>query len=266
MKSTSTSDVLIRVQRMNLVFKASLYRSWTWRDAFTTLVKDPINSLLKTPDRIHVSKNMSFEVRRGDRIGIIGVNGAGKTSLCRCIAGMYAPNSGTIERFGKVRAIFEPGIGIVPELTGRENAELLAKLIYPADPAQKDLIEDALGFSELGQFLDVPYRLYSKGMQARLCLSLISAKPCDVLILDEVFDGADLFFKEKLSRRVLNIIQSSGAVLFVSHSPDQVLQVCNRVILIHQGSILFDGSVEEGVRRYRELSPAREMKIEQTAP
>lgn len=261
MKSTSTSDLLIRVSRVNLMFNANIYRSQTWRDAFTSFASEPKAFLLRSRDRIHVVKDVSFDIRRDDRIGIIGVNGAGKTSICRCIAGMYKPNTGTIETFGKVRAIFEPGIGIVPELTGRENAELLAKMIYPNDPQQKELIEDALTFSELGEFLDIPYKFYSKGMQMRLCLSVISAKACDVLLLDEVFDGADLFFQEKLAKRVLRIIRDSGAVIFVSHSPEQIHEVCNRVILLHQGRIVFDGDVEEGIRRYRALTPAGEMKL-----
>jgi ABC-type polysaccharide/polyol phosphate transport system ATPase subunit len=261
MPSTSTSDVLLNLDRVNLVFKADVYRARTWRDVFTSLASNPVDFLVSSPDRIHIAKNVSFKISKGERVGIIGVNGAGKTSLCRCISGMYSPTSGKLETFGKVRAIFEPGIGIVPELTGRENAELLAKLMFPGDPEQVSMVNEALEFSELGQFLDVAYKYYSKGMQARLCLSLISAKACDVLILDEVFDGADLFFKEKLSKRVLKMIEESGAVLFVSHSPEQVHEICNRVIWLHHGQVMFDGDVQEGIERYRALMPVKEMRV-----
>jgi ABC-2 type transport system ATP-binding protein len=262
MSSSSTSNLLIKVSNVDLVFKADMYRSQTWRDVFVSATSHPIDFLVKPRDRIHVIKNASFEVHRGDRVGIIGVNGAGKTSICRCIAGMYVPNRGSIETFGGVRAIFEPGIGIVGELTGRENAHLLSKLIYPGDPDRLRLVEDALKFSELGQFLDISYKYYSKGMQTRLCLSLVSAKPCDVIILDEVFEGADVFFKEKLSRRILKMINESGAALFVSHSPEQIHEVCNRVILLDHGRIIFDGGVKEGLEKYWATVPKAEMRVD----
>jgi ABC-type polysaccharide/polyol phosphate transport system ATPase subunit len=265
MKSSSTSEnpeVLVKVSNVDLVFKTDMYRSQSLRDVFVSATTHPIDFLIKPRDRIHIIKDMSFEIRRGDRVGIIGVNGAGKTTICRCIARMYVPNRGKIDTFGKVRAIFEPGIGVIPELTGRENVELLSKLIYPGDPDRKAIVEEAMKFSELGQFLDIAYKYYSKGMQARLCLSLVSAKPCDVIILDEVFDGADIFFREKMARRVLNLIKESGAALFVSHSPEQVHEVCNRVLLIDHGKIIFDGPVKEGLEKYWATVPAKEMRVD----
>jgi ABC-type polysaccharide/polyol phosphate transport system ATPase subunit len=184
-------------------------------------------------------------------VGLLGVNGTGKTSLCRCIAGIYAPTSGKIAMNGRLRAIFDTAVGIQPELTGMENARLLAELIYPeSDYDRERLVQEATEFSELGKFLDVPYRLYSNGMQARLCLSLISSQPCDLLILDEVFDGADAFFREKIAARILKMISRSGAVLFVSHGADQIQRVCNRLIVIRDGSIAHDGDVEEGLALY----------------
>ena len=262
MPSTSTSDPLVRLNQVNLVFYTDVYRPRTWREVFTRMTSNPIDFLGSSPDRLHVVRNVSFEIKKGERVGILGVNGAGKTSLCRCIAGMYHPTTGTIETAGNVRAIFEPGIGVVPELTGRENGDLLAHLLFPGDPARESIVKEALDFSELGEFLDISYKYYSKGMQARLSLSLVSAKPCDVLILDEVFDGADLFFKEKLSKRVLKMIKESGAVLFISHSPDQIREVCNRVLVMHHGRIEFDGPVAEGVDRYRNLNPSGKMSVE----
>ena len=133
--------------------------------------------------------------------------------------------------------------------------------MYPSESNRKALVEEALIFSELGQFLDIAYKFYSKGMQARLCLSLVSSKPCDVIILDEVFDGADIFFREKLSKRILKMIKESGAALFVSHSPEQVHEVCNRVILLDGGKIIFDGDVITGIERYRALAPKDQMEI-----
>ena len=141
-----------------------------------------------------------------------------------------------------------------PELTGRENAQLLVEFIFPQIPDEHDdIIKEALEFSELGHFVDVPFKFYSNGMQARLCLSLISARPCELLMLDEVFDGADQFFRKKIAARIRNIIDQSGAVIFVSHSTDQIAEVCNRVLVLDKGRLLFDGSPQEAIKIYSAL-------------
>lgn len=251
MPSTTTSKVIAKINQMGMVFPTQVYKSWTLRDLWVESIKDPINKLFRSPDRLVVLDNISFEVFNGDRIGIIGVNGVGKSTLCRCLAGFYKPTKGSIQTYGKVRAIFDTSVGIYPELTGRENAYLLAEFIYPELGAKnKEVVEEALVFSELGSFLDVPYRTYSNGMQARLSLSIVSCLPSELLILDEVFDGADQFFREKISNRILEVIEKSGAVIFVSHSEEQVAKVCNRAIWIKDGKIAFDGDPKEGLALY----------------
>jgi ABC-type polysaccharide/polyol phosphate transport system ATPase subunit len=256
MRFTISSKVLLDISNLNLTFDLNLFRPWTFRDVFTRALHDPVGTFMSGPDRFHVLKNISFQVRSGERVALIGVNGTGKTTLCRCIAGIYQPTTGRIRTAGQVRAIFDTAVGIHPELTGRENAYLLAKFMYPLEYRDhKEMVEEALEFSELKDFVDVPYRLYSNGMQARLCLSLISCRAGDLLILDEVFDGADLFFREKIAERIFKMMQDSGAVVFVSHSPDQVEQVCNRVIFLDRGEIKFDGDVSRALQLYRAREP-----------
>jgi ABC-type polysaccharide/polyol phosphate transport system ATPase subunit len=251
------SRELLRVEGLHLAFKANIQRSWTWREAFTRVVHDPIGAFTAEQDRLHVLNGINFTVKAGDRVALVGANGSGKTSLCRCIAGIYRPNKGSVRSQGLVRAIFDTAVGILPELTGRENAYLLATFLYPEEHSKLDaIVGEALEFSELGQFLDMPFKLYSNGMQARLCLSIISCLPCDLLILDEVFDGADIFFKEKISKRILKMIEASGAVVFVSHSVEQVETVCNRLVLVQGGKIAFDGAVKEGLAAYLKSNQA----------
>ncbi len=255
MSSIFTSDeTILEVKGLDIVFSIEYYRSTTLRDKFTSFVHDPINSMFAPPNRLHVIKNFNLTLKKGERVGILGVNGTGKTSLCRCIAGMYEPNRGEVNIKGNVRAIFDTGVGILPELSGRENAKLLAQLLYPNIKNRSELIQEALDFSELNDFIDTPYKFYSKGMQARLCLALISAVPCDLLIVDEVFDGADIFFQKKISERILNMIHQSGAVLFVTHTLTQLERACNRVVVIDNHELVFDGSVEEGIKYYESLS------------
>lgn len=246
-------DVILELDQVNLSFELERYRSWTLREFFSGyLEKFTVLEASKT-NLVHVAQSVSFNISRGERVGLIGVNGAGKTSLCRLISGMYAPDSGKIIKNGQIRAILDAAAAIYPDLTGRENLNLLSHFLFPDDSNRVAIVEEALEWSELGHFVDVPVRVYSKGMQTRLILSLISSCPCDLMILDEVFDGADQFFSSKTVPRLLNTIHQSGAVLFVSHVEEQIRNVCNRLLLLDHGKIIFDGSVELGLKKYKNL-------------
>lgn len=238
------------VKDVSVHFELEHYHHRGIRDVFVSAVTHPINYLLRTPELLLVLDGVSFDITRGMRLGLLGVNGSGKTTLCRCLAGMMVPQKGRIETRSEVRAIFDTGTGIMPELTGRENAQLLARLFFPEVSDLSPMVNEAIEFSELGHFIDIPFRQYSKGMQSRLMLSLISSKPTDVLILDEVFDGADVFFQQKLSVRMKNFIHQSGATVFVSHSADQIRQVCDTVIVMNKGKIGYMGPVEAGIEYY----------------
>lgn len=256
MHSTSDSNPILEITDLNIYFELEYHHIASVREKFIQAVQNPIEFFAPSSDKLHVLKDINLKLYHGDRLGIIGVNGTGKTTLCRCIAGMYAPDKGTVRTSGEVRAIFDTAVGILPELTGRENAFLLSRFLYPniTNEKREEIVLDALEFTELGHFLDTPYRTYSKGMQTRLSLSLISSLPTDLLILDEVFDGADEFFQKKISKRVLDMINKSGSVIFVSHGPEQILQACNRAVLINNGRIAYDGSPEEVIKRYKGLN------------
>lgn len=245
-------ESLVEIKDLGLVFPARIHRAGSLRDSFVRTVTHPFTTLFSPQQKLEVLDGLDFEVRRGDRIALMGVNGAGKTTLCRAIAGFYTPTRGRLVVRGRVRAIFDTMVGIYPELTGRENAEILTDFLYPDLPDREAKIRQALAFTELEQFLDTPFKFYSNGMQARLCLSILTMQETDVLILDEVFEGADQFFREKIAARVLDMIQRSGAVVFVSHNEDQLRRVCNRAVVIRHGKVAFDGAVEEGLKFYRE--------------
>ena len=250
MRSTSNSKVLVNIENLSLSFKVSFFKSDSFRGEFTNFFKKPQHTATHS-NRLVLFENLNLKIYAGDRLGLVGVNGVGKTSLCRCIAGIYKAQKGKISIDGKVRAIFDTNIAIQNELTGRENAELMGEFLYPYEPNRKQLIEDSLKFSELGDFLDVPVRFYSNGMNTRLALSVVSAKAGDILILDEVFDGADQFFRKKISERILGLIQSSGAAIFVSHSFEQIKKTCNRTIILGREGIIFDGKPEEAEQIYK---------------
>lgn len=249
MASTSISKILLEASQLSMDFPVELYPQSGLRDVFIELVKGPFDYLSRGKDVLPVIRDVSLSLREGDRLGILGSNGAGKTTLCRILCGMLHPIQGSVKVHGQLEAFFDTSTGIMPELTGRENAQLLLEL-FPQGKLGREELEEALSFSELGVFLDAPYKNYSKGMQARLMLSLISMSSSDVLVLDEVFDGADLFFKEKIGRRMKEKINRSGAVIFVSHAPEQILELCNRVIVLDKGTVSFDGPPAEGIEFY----------------
>jgi ABC-type polysaccharide/polyol phosphate transport system ATPase subunit len=251
MNSTSTCKTILSVRGLNITYKTALFHGRGLREAFIELFTSPLQFLMRRPHNLHLLNNISFDVRQGDRVGILGVNGCGKTSLCRAIAGMHGIQE-AIQLHGQVRAIFDTSVVVQPELSGEENAFILANLLFSDLPKSErhQLANEALTFSELGEFRHSAFKYYSKGMKARLFLSIVSAKPCDLLILDEVFNGADAFFNEKITLRIKEMIAKSSAVLFVSHSVETVLDVCNRVIVIENQKIAFDGDVQEGVNFY----------------
>ena len=250
MTSTENSEVLLKVTDLKVFFELEHYNQKDLRDVFISAVSNPVDFFFRSKELFYVLDGVSFEIKKGMRLGILGVNGTGKTTLCRCLAGMMRPQLGRIETSAEIRAIFDTGTGIMPELTGRENAKLLARLFFPKVKNLEPIVNEAIEFSELGHFIDIPFKQYSKGMQSRLVLSLVSAHTTDILILDEVFDGADIFFQKKIAERMKHFIESAKATVFVSHSSDQIREVCNTVMVLHEGKIRFLGNVEEGIENY----------------
>jgi len=257
MNSISISEKHIaNVKDLRLAYNMDYFEANNLRDFFVNGLKAPIDFLLKPKETFLALDNVNLTVNRGDRIGVLGHNGSGKTTLCRCLAGMLSPTDGEVETHGEVRPIFNTTISVLPELTGRENAQMLALLLFPemTEKERENLVNEGLEFAELGNFLDVPFKSYSRGMQARLCLSVITAKPCDLLILDEVFEGADQAFQKKISKRTMSLIEESGAVILVSHFPEHIEMSCNRVVIMEKSKLIFDGSVEEGIKLYKKIS------------
>lgn len=255
--------VLLEIQDLSLSFPLKMITTSSVRDTFISIMMGPF-SKKRNQGTFPVLRNINLQICEGDRIGLIGVNGAGKSTLCRCISGYYQPGSGQIHRRGHIRALFEPALGLYPELSGRENAKILAEIYYQNRAAEiEDIVAESLEFSELKNFIDAPIKTYSKGMLTRLTLSLLSARPADILILDEVFDGADEFFREKLSIRIQKLIDQSGAVIFVSHYEAQIENVSNRAIVLGEGKILYDGDIKSAYTLYRALKG--ELDIPSTA-
>lgn len=246
--------IVLEVKNLSVTYAQNHYRSREIRDVFVGFLTAPLKLLNKQRDRFLVLDNISFSVYQGDVVGILGVNGVGKTSLCRYLAGII--NSEEITFGAKnVCSIFDTNISIYPDLTGRENAIILSELLYAncTSDERKAIINEAIEFSELADFIDTPINIYSKGMKARLYLSLVTAKKADLVILDEIFGGTDVFFTEKFKTRIKNFMDQSGAAVMVSHNVEEIKQYCNRIIILESKKIIFDGNLSEGIKKYLSL-------------
>lgn len=195
-------------------------------------------------------KNINLCIHKGETIGIVGLNGSGKSTLLKTIAGVLKPAKGKVSVYGSVAPLIELGAGFDPDLSARENIFLNGAVLGYNRKKMLALFDEIVDFSELHDFLDVPVKNYSTGMQARLGFSIATAVIPDILIVDEVLGVGDYKFQQKCHERIQEIIASGATVLFVSHNIEQVKQICSRAIWMDNGEIIRDGDVNEVCDQY----------------
>lgn len=187
-------------------------------------------------------RDVSFEVKKGEVLGIIGYNGAGKSTLLKVISGILKPTTGNVQVNGTIVPMLELGSGFDFDLTGRENVFLNGAILGYSEQFLKEKYEEIVDFSELGQFIDVPLRNYSSGMVMRLAFSIATVVRPDILIVDEILAVGDAAFQEKSKKRMLELMGGGTTVLFVSHSIQQIREMCNKVIWLEHGQVAMAGA------------------------
>ncbi len=203
-------------------------------------------------------RDVSFEVGRGQMVGIIGPNGAGKSTLLKLLCRIIEPSSGTITVDGRVGALLELGAGFHPDLSGRENIYLNGSILGLSRAEIRRRLDDIIGFAELERFIDVPVKHYSSGMYVRLGFSVAVHTDPEILLVDEVLAVGDAAFQRKCLERIDDLRRQGVTILFVSHSADAVRSLCSRALWLEEGRLVADDTAEAVVRRYMEHSWGRE--------
>lgn len=216
-------------------------------------IKEYLVALLKKKlqyEKFYALNHVSFEIQKGEVIGIIGNNGAGKSTLLKVISGILTPVEGSVTLEGNVVPMLELGSGFDMDLTGRENIFLNGSILGYSEEYLKEKYDEIVEFSELGNFIDTPVRNYSSGMMMRLAFSIASIVDPDILIVDEILAVGDMAFQEKSYRRMTELMSHGTTVLLVSHSIEQIRARCDRVIWLDHGEVVAIGETEEICDRY----------------
>lgn len=195
-------------------------------------------------------KDVSFQIEKGDKVGILGLNGAGKSTLLKVIAGVFKPTEGTVKKHGKVVPLLELGAGFDPQYTGKENIFLYGAMLGYSKSFLEEKYQEIVEFSELEEFIDVPVKNYSSGMKSRLGFSIATAVTPEILILDEVLSVGDAKFRKKSEKKVRDMFDSGVTVLFVSHSLEQVRRLCNKAMILEKGRLIAYGDIDEVSAEY----------------
>jgi lipopolysaccharide transport system ATP-binding protein len=198
-------------------------------------------------------RHASFEVRAGESVGLIGHNGSGKSTLLKIAAGVLRPTEGEVRVEGRISPMIELAAGFDPDLTGRDNIFLNGALMGHGRKEMAGKFDRIVEFSELGEFIDQPVKNYSSGMYARLGFAIAADVDPEILIIDEVLAVGDERFQAKCMERIRAIRNSGCTIFYVSHTMESVAELCDRVIVLHHGALVFDGAPAPAIERYREL-------------
>ncbi len=205
-------------------------------------------------DRIAVMalSDLNLDIGHGDRLALIGANGAGKSTLLKVLAGIYQPTRGRIASSGRVSALLTSSVGLSPDATGRENIVMRGMYMDIHPREVRAHIDEIVDFTELGQYIDMPVRTYSAGMIIRLCFAVATAFPPEILLMDEWLAAGDAGFLAKARHRMEGFVTGSSIVVLASHLLPLLQEWCNRAVLLEQGRIIAEGTVDEVARAYLE--------------
>ena len=220
----------------------------------TSIKKTLLHLKRQKPDRFVAVKGISFYVREGEILGIIGKNGSGKSTTLNALAGIFSPDSGSIDLNGHSISLLSIGVGFIREMTGRENITLSGMLLGFTEEQVKAKEQEIIDFAEIGEFIDMPVRTYSSGMYSKLAFSITAILETDIMLIDEVLSVGDQKFKKKSYEKMKSLISNrERTVVIVSHSLDTIADLCDKVMWMHEGKLIEIGTPDEVLPRYLEF-------------
>ena len=243
------SQIAIQVDNLSKCYRLGTTGAGSLRDALSQVWQKKTENALDEK-YIWALKNVSFDVNKGESIGILGRNGAGKSTLLKLLARITEPTHGQAQIFGKVASFLEVGTGFHPELTGRENVYLNGAILGMKRREISKKFDEIVEFSEIGKFIDTPIKRYSSGMIVRLAFSVAAHLETDVLLIDEVLAVGDSTYQKKCVDKMQNIMKQGKTILFVSHQLAMMSALCNRALLFSKGTLCESGPTEKIINMY----------------
>lgn len=239
------SKTMIEVNDVTMRFRMNSDKIMSLKEFVTTALRGKLKY-----QEFTALDHVSFTVKKGETLGLIGRNGAGKSTMLKVISGILKPTEGSVMCYGNVVPMLELGSGFDMDLTGRENIFLNGAILGYSETFLREKYDEIVEFSELGQFIEVPIRNYSSGMLARLAFSIATVVQPEILIVDEILAVGDAQFQEKSKKRMLELMGGGTTVLFVSHSIVQIREMCKRVVWLEKGVIQMADKTEEVCEAY----------------
>ncbi|WP_343208476.1 ABC transporter ATP-binding protein [Anaerolentibacter hominis] len=243
-----SEKVMVKVENLGIRFNLSAEKIDNLKEYFIKAVTKKLRF-----QEFWALKDVSFEVKKGERLGILGLNGAGKSTLLKVVAGVLKATEGTVNVKGTIAPLLELGAGFDLQYTGKENIYLYGAVLGFSRKFLDSKYDEIVNFSGLQKFIDVPLKNYSSGMKARLGFAIATIVEPDVLILDEVLSVGDARFRKKSEKKIRDMFDRGATVLFVSHSIDQVLAICDKAILLDNGKLIAKGDVEDVAEIYNKI-------------
>lgn len=242
------NNIAIKVSHLSKKYAIGKQKDTSLRGSLTGLFKSSTSKV----DEFWAMKDVSFEIKKGEAIGIIGKNGAGKSTLLKILSQITKPTEGKIEINGRIASLLEVGTGFHPELTGRENIYLNGTILGMTRKEVKAKFEEIVAFSGIEKFIDTPVKHYSSGMYVRLAFAVAAHLEPDILILDEVLAVGDVEFQKKCLGKMKEVAGKGRTVIFVSHNMEAVKNLCDRAYFMENGSIVMEGTPTEVIENYLE--------------
>lgn len=233
-------QIMVKAEHVSMKFNLSSEKFDNFKEYFIKNIKRQV-----AYDEFWALKDVSFTVKKGESLGLIGLNGSGKSTMLKTIAGVLKPTKGSVQVFGSVAPLIELGAGFDMDLTAYENVFLNGALLGYRREEMEGYYDDIVAFSELDGFMNVPVKNFSSGMISRLAFAIATIGTPDILICDEVLSVGDFRFQKKCEDRIQRMIDNGTTILFVSHSIEQVKKICNKILWLDHGNVKMFGDTEE---------------------